>query len=760
MSSAIRLNALEAFLSAIMLWASIGTMAAESLTRVTDSLSVTESGLLVVDLSEDAFQAASLFDLSNKTLRAVPSSTGYSTEILESRFINSEGQQVSPGQNPIQLTKFAFNFSGQLWDSFYINADNTVSFGAADGGYNAFSPYTDLINLLTSNERPPLIAPLFRLVTNGEVKVNQFDDRIAITWHVTPTNLQTNKDIFAYLVAPEINTFQLVLFASGVIEINYKQLTIEDGIVGILPKRVPTPVLVEALPGTYIREPYQNEFHQGDLTLSGGKLKWRNLAGVEWELALGTLSESRLATIGSPYGDSSETDFTIEVCDDGRIKGFRFLNELYIRQSSSPCSGTSIDLSTRAASDVDQRPFEVFHYTKPINLEFMSCAFIPFVGDQYDFILGFTPFRLDKPLAGSGMRVLRNAIDGIGYSRFDLYSTSICSDSRLQASPVVPWYLESPLGRGASTGGLDQSYDFFLSMAGHELSHRWMAGVDAIVDGKLIELQDSSCNCHWREGLQAPAAHPWKEDKQASAMGGGYWQDNNDGTFTRIADAFFVPASGYSYLDLYLMGLVQAEEVPDFFLIEDLKLINSDNPDRPIYSGSRIDITVEDVIASAGPRSVSFIESQKQFNTAFVLFLEPGSNPDTADLEKLATLRARFSEYWSYVTGGVSSMNQESLIKVEQPSFSNQSNILTVPVLSIGSDSFRLEFSVSSTEPLELTLSAFQQLDTINNIATSSFTNGVLTLPSLRVGEANYRVEFTLVNDNPVTLRLVSATVR
>jgi len=29
-------------------------------------------------------------------------------------------------------------------------------------------------------------------------------------------------------------------------------------------------------------------------------------------------------------------------------------------------------------------------------------------------------------------------------------------------------------------------------------------------------------------------------------------------------DGYFVPATGYSYLDLYLMGVISAAEVPDF----------------------------------------------------------------------------------------------------------------------------------------------------------------------------------------------------
>ena len=48
-------------------------------------------------------------------------------------------------------------------------------------------------------------------------------------------------------------------------------------------------------------------------------------------------------------------------------------------------------------------------------------------------------------------------------------------------------------------------------------------------------------------------------------MGGGVWHDSSDGTFTQLEDDYNVPATGYSSLDLYLMGLMAPSEVPDFF---------------------------------------------------------------------------------------------------------------------------------------------------------------------------------------------------
>jgi len=70
---------------------------------------------------------------------------------------------------------------------------------------------------------------------------------------------------------------------------------------------------------------------------------------------------------------------------------------------------------------------------------------------------------------------------------------------------------------------------------------------------------------------------------EASAMGGGVWQDNTDGTYTQLDDDYYVPATGWSYLDLYLMGLAAPAEVPDFFILRNLVPAGRDANGHPIF---------------------------------------------------------------------------------------------------------------------------------------------------------------------------------
>ena len=86
-------------------------------------------------------------------------------------------------------------------------------------------------------------------------------------------------------------------------------------------------------------------------------------------------------------------------------------------------------------------------------------------------------------------------------------------------------------------------------------------------------------------------------------MGGSVWQDNFDGTFAQLDDDYYVPATSYSYLDLYLMGLISAAEVPDFFILKNLEPAGKDANGHPMFKADRTKVTIQDVIAVEGPRA-------------------------------------------------------------------------------------------------------------------------------------------------------------
>lgn len=94
---------------------------------------------------------------------------------------------------------------------------------------------------------------------------------------------------------------------------------------------------------------------------------------------------------------------------------------------------------------------------------------------------------------------------------------------------MQPVYIGSTQGMERSPDGSMNRYSYAMSQVGHELGHRWSAFASARVGNETIPLGPT----HWDRGLHAPAAFPYRRTVEASLMGGGVWQDNFDGTFTR-----------------------------------------------------------------------------------------------------------------------------------------------------------------------------------------------------------------------------------
>ena len=204
----------------------------------------------------------------------------------------------------------------------------------------------------------------------------------------------------------------------------------------------------------------------------------------------------------------------------------------------------------------------------------------------------------------------------------------------------------------SSPDGKMRPYNYAMSQIGHEMGHRWSAFVSAKVNGEIISLGP----VHWARGLQAPVAFPYQRPTEASAMGGGVWQDNFDGSYTQLDDDYYVPATGYSYLDLYLMGLISAAEVPDFFILNNLLPAGTDANGHPIFKADRTKVTIQGVIAAEGPRLPDVDHSQKKFNTGIVVVVEHGQKPSHDLIERANAIRQQWIDYWETTTGHRASM--------------------------------------------------------------------------------------------------------
>ncbi len=329
--------------------------------------------------------------------------------------------------------------------------------------------------------------------------------------------------------------------------------------------------------------------------------------------------------------------------------------------------------------------YESFHYLQPPRPQDLSCTIIRALGDKFDFLAYYSDFRIDAQEASPPSDgPLGGKVTGIGNTQHEQTKQvldSRCTQGRFQlglASPVYvganeaqPWPPQAAPTGGrhdltfyrqqlaeASPGRKPSSYNYAVGHLGHEVGHRWGAYVTAKVNGAILPLGQWP---HWAPGLQSRVAFPYSLPVEASTLGGGVWQDNGDGTFTQVRDGFFVPASGYSYLDLYLMGFTSAAEVPDFFILRNLSPVGKDAAGRQVFKAERTKITIQDVIAAEGLRLPDVNQSQRKFNIGIVVVVEHGKSVRTELSERARGIGRQWIEYWRTATGNRASMSVNDL---------------------------------------------------------------------------------------------------
>ncbi|HVB56985.1 MAG TPA: hypothetical protein VNE63_11210 [Candidatus Acidoferrales bacterium] len=321
--------------------------------------------------------------------------------------------------------------------------------------------------------------------------------------------------------------------------------------------------------------------------------------------------------------------------------------------------------------------YEAFHYYALPNNRDLSCTVIKALGDKFDFLAYYSDFRVDNQEAGTPsdgpLGAVGGAVTGIGAEQRGL--ASYCSQGRFQWGFIQPVYAgsiqmqkypppDAPAGDDhditfyekqlaeISQDGKMSPYMYAMSQIGHEMGHRWAAFVDAKVGSETIPLGP----VHWAMGLQARVPFPYVRPTEASIMGGGVWQDNFDGTYTQLDDNYYVPATGYSYLDLYLMGLISPVEVPDFFILRHLVRAGKDANGHRIFKADRTKVTIQDVIAAEGPRLPDVDHSQRRFNTGMVIVVQHGLKPTPLLINETNGIRLQWMKFFSIATGRRASM--------------------------------------------------------------------------------------------------------
>jgi hypothetical protein len=184
-----------------------------------------------------------------------------------------------------------------------------------------------------------------------------------------------------------------------------------------------------------------------------------------------------------------------------------------------------------------------------------------------------------------------------------------------------------------------------MPVLGQEFSHAWLAFVSFIdpTSGSVSQDLLGRMGAHWSQLL----------DANGSVQDGADWEDNGDGTFSVVGYM-----NKWSRLDLYLMGFVDPEEVPEFFLLRDAVTEPGGQPVGalgPVNVGTTVTATkvpvgVDDIIAAEGGLPPANTR-QHDYRLAFVLITEPGVTaeqviPTAEQLDLIRTEWNSTAEAW------------------------------------------------------------------------------------------------------------------
>ena len=189
--------------------------------------------IAIVDDSDGAVVLPAPFDLHNRTLHFSPSGAGaaqYTAATAALAYDDTAGQNGIPltglRDDDTQLLRlpFSFPFYGARYELVYLNSDGNLTFTLPDTAITARS-------LSRAVFGPPRIFPFFQDLdpSRTEAKVSYFSgpDRVAFTWDRVPRYVETG--------IGARQSFQATLYPDGRIAFHYREITINDAVVGIAP---------------------------------------------------------------------------------------------------------------------------------------------------------------------------------------------------------------------------------------------------------------------------------------------------------------------------------------------------------------------------------------------------------------------------------------------------------------------------------------------------------------------------------------------
>jgi hypothetical protein len=237
--------------------------------------------------------------------------------------------------------------------------------------------------------------------------------------------------------------------------------------------------------------------------------------------------------------------------------------------------------------------------------------------DEFDGVAMYQDFYTDLIFYASAYATSGNPqVDGISYEDLPLYGTGVAKRPTLMHMNHLT-YDFSATEKSASQVML------------HEFGHRWLYYLEV----ELPPEEDRVLNPvspHPAAYVHTPSAFAMHGANEASVMGGGFFTPLGGNQWKTTAANY-----GYSWLDLYAMGLAAPAEVRPWFFLKGTTLPQQYFPPNDVaVSGTRRDVDLDHVRRQLGFREPSTAYADRAFRVLFVLVTNDG-----ASAEELATMR-------------------------------------------------------------------------------------------------------------------------
>jgi uncharacterized protein (TIGR03437 family) len=299
--------------------------------------------------------------------------------------------------------------------------------------------------------------------------------------------------------------------------------------------------------------------------------------------------------------------------------------------------GTSIVSFLDNSGEYAGAVVEHFGNTLDIDIVTLAQRFYQTHEDAYDYLVVYNNMEIGAMAGALAYEsTVRSFSSGHGVPVQDT-GAEYGSPSRLRSIMNMGQLDNYPVDTNAIVPLRGPAKDTPLTVLGHEAGHLFNAFA-SIPDpnNPANKLMLGYGGSHWS----------FTFDSEASLDEGEQIVDRGSDTSPRFVTGLVT--QGYSPLDQYLMGFRPSAGVPPVFAVIGSGLSPLGHPASGVsMSGSRLDISVDDVIAAEGRRTPDSTAAQRRYRFAFILLVAAGSTPPDSDVQQVETYRQQFPTFYA-----------------------------------------------------------------------------------------------------------------